>query len=237
MEITRRQLMLASASLALCPRGASAHEDEVFVLPPLPYAYEALEPIIDTETMKLHHDKHHATYVAKLNEAMAKAPSPWAEADLETLLGSLDKLPESLRTPVRNNGGGHYNHSVFWKIMGKPDTTKPSGALLQALNSRFGSLEKFQAVLNQAATGRFGSGWAWLTMFGDGSLGVESTANQESPIMAGHYPLLGLDVWEHAYYLKYQNRRPDYVAAWWHVVDWNAVGERYALGRERMKVS
>lgn len=233
MELTRRQLMLATAALALCPR--SAHAAQEFVLPPLPYPYEALEPIIDTTTMKIHHDKHHGAYVTKLNEAVAIAPEPWKTADLETLLTSLDKMPENLRAPIRNNGGGHYNHSMFWKIMGPARGTKPSDELARAIQKSVGGMDKLQDEMNKAGAARFGSGWAWLTMFADGSLGIESTPNQENPLMAGHYPLMGIDVWEHAYYLKYQNRRPEYLAAWWKVVDWGAVSERYVLGRKRMQ--
>jgi len=195
--------------------------------PPLPYDYAALEPYIDAQTMQIHHGKHHQAYVNNLNAALDKHPelSPWS---LEDLLRKINQVPEDIRTAVRNNGGGHHNHSLFWTIMGPPSETggEPGGALADAITKTFGSVVKFKELLSAAATGRFGSGWAWLVVSG-GSLQVLSTANQDSPLMDGKVPILGLDVWEHAYYLKYQNRRPDYIAAWWSVVNWEEVARRY----------
>jgi Fe-Mn family superoxide dismutase len=189
-------------------------------LPDLPYSYDALEPFIDTATMQLHHDKHHATYVAKLNEALAKHPEV-AEKPLEELLKGLDSVPEDIRTAVRNHGGGHLNHSIFWKMMASPDDAgMPGGALLEALNAGFGDVEKFKAAFTEAATKVFGSGWTWLVSDG-GKLSIVSTPLQDNPIMQGKKPVLGLDLWEHAYYLKYQNKRPDYITAWWNVVNWS----------------
>ena len=198
-----------------------------FTLPNLPYPFEALEPHIDAQTMQIHHGKHHQAYVNNLNAALDKHPelSPWS---LEDLLRKINQVPEDIRTAVRNNGGGHHNHSLFWTIMGPPSETggEPGGALADAITKTFGSVVKFKELLSAAATGRFGSGWAWLVVSG-GSLQVLSTANQDSPLMDGKVPILGLDVWEHAYYLKYQNRRPDYIAAWWSVVNWEEVARRY----------
>ena len=196
-------------------------------LPPLPYDYAALEPYIDAQTMQIHHGKHHQAYVNNLNAALDKHPelSSWS---LEDLLRKINQVPEDIRTAVRNNGGGHHNHSLFWTIMGPPSETggEPGGALADAITKTFGSVVKFKELLSAAATGRFGSGWAWLVVSG-GNLEVLSTANQDSPLMDGKVPILGLDVWEHAYYLKYQNRRPDYIAAWWSVVNWEEVARRY----------
>ena len=196
-------------------------------LPPLPYDYAALEPYIDAQTMQIHHGKHHQAYVNNLNAALDKHPelSSWS---LEDLLRKINQVPEDIRTAVRNNGGGHHNHSLFWTIMRPPSETggEPGGALADAITKTFGSVVKFKELLSAAATGRFGSGWAWLVVSG-GSLQVLSTANQDSPLMDGKVPILGLDVWEHAYYLKYQNRRPDYIAAWWSVVNWEEVARRY----------
>ncbi|PYO69763.1 MAG: superoxide dismutase [Gemmatimonadetes bacterium] len=196
-------------------------------LPPLPYDYAALEPYIDAQTMQIHHGKHHQAYVNNLNAALDKHPelSSWS---LEDLLRKINQVPEDIRTAVRNNGGGHHNHSLFWTIMRPPSETggEPGGALADAITKTFGTVAKFKELLSAAATGRFGSGWAWLVVSG-GSLEVLSTANQDSPLMDGKGPILGLDVWEHAYYLKYQNRRPDYIAAWWNVVNWEEVAKRY----------
>ena len=198
-----------------------------FELPPLPYAFDALEPHLDAETMRLHHGKHHAAYVAKLNAAVASAPE-LAGRPVEALLAGLDRLPESVRTAVRNHGGGHANHTLFWRSM-KPaaerGSGRPEGALARALDGGFGSFESFTERFQEAAGGVFGSGWAWLVAAG-GQLSIETTANQDSPLSQGRTPLLGLDVWEHAYYLKYQNRRADYAKAWWNVVDWPAVAAR-----------
>ena len=196
-------------------------------LPPLPYDYAALEPYIDAQTMQIHHGKHHQAYVNNLNAALDKHPelSSWS---LEDLLRKINQVPEDIRTAVRNNGGGHHNHSLFWTIMRPPSETggEPGGALADAITKTFGTVAKFKELLSAAATGRFGSGWAWLVVSG-GSVEVLSTANQDSPLMDGKVPILGLDVWEHAYYLKYQNRRPDYIAAWWNVVNWEEVAKRY----------
>jgi Fe-Mn family superoxide dismutase len=196
-----------------------------FSVPPLPYAFDALEPYIDAQTMELHHDKHHAAYVNNANAALAG--TEWAEKSVEEVLTSLDRLPADKQAPVRNNAGGHYNHSLFWTLLGPGKGGEPSGALGDAIAARFGSFGDFQTQFKAAAVGRFGSGWAWLVKDG-GELAIVSTANQDTPISAGKTPLLGIDVWEHAYYLKYQNRRPDYVDAWWNVVDWDTVAARFA---------
>lgn len=192
----------------------------------LPYAYDALEPHIDAETMKIHHTKHHAGYVKKLNKAI-EGRDDLEKKSVEDLLRSIDEVPEAIRTAVRNNGGGHANHSLFWEIMSPKGGGKPKGKLAEAVSRDLGSLESFRERFTDAATGRFGSGWAWLVVE-DGRLAVISTPNQDSPLMHDKQPLLGLDVWEHAYYLNYQNRRPDYIEAWWNVVDWEAVAKRYA---------
>jgi superoxide dismutase, Fe-Mn family len=194
-------------------------------LPKLPYAYDALEPHIDARTMEIHHTKHHAAYVTNLNGALEKHPELQARS-IEDLLRGIDQVPEDIRGVVRNHGGGHANHSLFWEIMGPDGGGVPTGALGDALMGTFGSFESFKEKLADAAAKRFGSGWAWLTLQG-GKLEVSSTANQDSPLMEGKTPLLGVDVWEHAYYLKYQNRRPEYVQAWWHAVDWAAVSKRF----------
>ena len=200
-----------------------------FELPPLPYAYNALEPHIDEETMHLHHDKHHQAYVTNLNNALQG--SPFADLPVAEVLRRINEVPESARTAVRNNGGGHYNHSMFWTIMTPGGSNAPTGALAQAINDTFGSFDQFKAQFNDAGVKRFGSGWAWLVMGQDGKLQVISTANQDSPLMEGIYPVMGNDVWEHAYYLKYQNRRPDYLAAWWNVVNWDEVAKRFEQAR------
>ena len=194
-------------------------------LPPLPYAPNALEPHIDAQTMEIHHGKHHNAYVTNLNAALEKAPE-LANKPLEELLKNLNAVPESIRTAVRNNGGGHWNHSQFWKTMGPGAGGAPSGKLAEAINSAFGDFEKFKEQFNAAGVGRFGSGWVWLVNEG-GKLAITSTPNQDNPLMDGKSaPLLGNDVWEHAYYLKYQNRRPDYLKAWWNVVNWGEVAKR-----------
>jgi superoxide dismutase, Fe-Mn family len=197
----------------------------MFQLPDLPYAFDALEPHIDAKTMEIHHDKHHAAYVQKLNDAL-KGQDELLSLDINELMKRLDEVPESARTAVRNNGGGHANHSFFWKIMSPDGGGEPSGELAAKIDSTFGSLDGFKTKFKEAAIGRFGSGWAWLCKDGD-KLHICSTANQDSPISHGHIPILGLDVWEHAYYLKYQNKRPDYIDAWWNVVDWAAVAKHY----------
>jgi Fe-Mn family superoxide dismutase len=196
-----------------------------FTLPDLPYAYDALEPHIDEQTMRIHHDKHHAAYVAKLNAAL-EGHDDLADKSLEDLLTNLDGLPDSIRGAVRNNGGGHYNHTLFWQVMAPGGPTGSFEEVGTAIDT-FGSFDAFQKQFNAAGAGRFGSGWAWLTVDGNGALAVESTPNQDTPIMDGRTPILGCDVWEHAYYLKYQNRRPDYLAAWWNTVNWPEVAKRY----------
>lgn len=198
-----------------------AHE-----LPALPYAKEALEPHIDALTMEIHHGRHHNTYVTNLNKALESAPE-LASKSVEDLIADLNAVPENIRTAVRNNGGGHANHSLFWTTISPNGGGAPTGALAQAIDSELGGFEKFKESFTAAATTRFGSGWAWLAVGKDGKLKVYSLPNQDSPIMEGDKPLLGLDVWEHAYYLKYQNKRPDYIAAFWNIVDWNKVGQLY----------
>jgi len=200
-----------------------------YEVPPLPYDYDALEPHIDAQTMQIHHDKHHATYVAKLNEALDKEPSQQGKS-LEDLLRGINDVPESIRTAVRNHGGGHANHSLFWEVMGPGGGGSPSGELAGAIQRDFGSFEAFKEKLTNAAANQFGSGWGWLVA-GGGKLEVVAKPNQDSPLMEGKTPLLGVDVWEHAYYLKYQNRRPDYLAAWWNTVNWRAVAQRYGAAR------
>ena len=199
-----------------------------FSLPDLPYAFDALEPHIDARTMEIHHGKHHQTYVDNANKALEG--TEWADRSVEDVLRNLEQLPEDKRTAARNNAGGHANHSLFWEIMGPNGGRQPSGALAEAIDSTFGGLDGFKERMNQNGVTRFGSGWTWLVWTGSG-LEAYSTANQDSPIMEGHVPLLGIDVWEHAYYLSYQNRRPDYLAAWWNVVDWDAVAARYEQAR------
>jgi Fe-Mn family superoxide dismutase len=196
-----------------------AHE-----LPPLPYDYSALEPHIDEQTMRIHHDKHHAAYVNNLNAALEKHPALQGKS-VEDLLRGINTVPEDIRTAVRNNGGGHYNHTMFWQIMGPKAGGPPSGAIADAIAGAFGSFDAFKEQMNKAGVGRFGSGWAWLVESG-GKLAIESTANQDCPLMDGKKVIMGVDVWEHAYYLKYQNRRPDYLAAWWNTVNWAEVNRR-----------
>jgi len=197
-----------------------------FTLADLPYAYDALEPSIDKMTMQVHHDKHHQGYVNNLNKALESAPDLVGASLEDLLVENCTKVPEAIRTAVRNNGGGVYNHDIFWKVMGPNAGGKPSGALAEAINSKFGSFDNFKEKFSTAGATRFGSGWAWLAL-GDGSLELYSTPNQDNPANVGHIPLLGLDVWEHAYYLKYQNRRPEYIAAWWNVVNWKEVEKRF----------
>ena len=199
-----------------------AHE-----LPGLPYDHDALEPHIDAETMRIHHSKHHQGYVNNLNAALEKHPE-LADKSLEELLGDLDSVPQDIRTAVRNNGGGHANHSLFWPCMAPGSGGTPSGELADAIDSAFGSFDAFAEIFSKAAATRFGSGWAWLCVDESGGLVVTSTANQDNPVSEGLKPILGLDVWEHAYYLNYQNRRPDYVKAWWNVVNWEQVSENFA---------
>ncbi len=201
-----------------------------FELPDLPYPTSALEPHIDARTMEIHHDKHHATYTTKLNGALEAHPALQSKP-IEELLRGIDTLPSELQTAVRNNGGGYANHNLFWQIMSPQGGGQPSGELATAIDDAFGSFDAFKSSFSDAALNRFGSGWAWLVVDGEGALHVYSTANQDSPFMSGHTPILGLDVWEHAYYLHYQNRRPDYVEAFWRVVDWSQVAKSYAAAR------
>jgi Fe-Mn family superoxide dismutase len=196
-----------------------------FELPALPYAVDALEPYIDAQTMSIHHTKHHQAYITNLNAAIEKHPE-LADKSLEDLLSDLNAIPEDIRVAVRNHGGGTWNHNMFWEIMGPKMGGAPSGELTRAIESAFGSFDAFKSEFEKAATTRFGSGWAWLVKKGDG-LAVFSTANQDNPLSDGLTPILGIDVWEHAYYLKYQNRRPEYISNWWNVVNWQAVAERY----------
>ena len=201
-----------------------------YTLPALPYAFDALEPSIDARTMEIHHDKHHAAYVANVNKALEGHDS-LAALPVEKLISDLEQVPEAIRAAVRNNGGGHANHSLFWTSLGHGKGENPSGPLGEAIGSVFGSFDNFKTTFSDAAMKRFGSGWAWLSLDPQGKLLVESTANQDSPVMHGNHPLLGVDVWEHAYYLLYQNRRADYVNAFFNVIDWDAIGQRFAQAR------
>ncbi|MDX1993774.1 MAG: superoxide dismutase [bacterium] len=201
-----------------------------YELPPLPYAYDALEPHIDARTMEIHHTKHHQAYITNANKAL-EGHADLAAHSVEDLLRNFNNVPESAKNVLRNNAGGHANHSLFWQVMGPGAGGAPSGELADAINAKFGSFDEFKNQFKAAATGRFGSGWAWLVVSANGGLEIISTANQDSPLMEGHTPILGLDVWEHAYYLNYQNRRPDYVDSWWNVVNWNKVAELYAAAR------
>ncbi|HEY5572632.1 MAG TPA: superoxide dismutase [Anaerolineales bacterium] len=200
-----------------------------YELPSLPYAFDALEPYIDTMTMQIHHSKHHNAYVTNLNAALEKYPN-LADMSLEELVGNLQSVPEDIRTAVRNHGGGHYNHSIFWTVMSPNGGGEPKGALASAISEAFGSFSDFKEKFSATAAGRFGSGWAWLGFKG-GKLAVISMPNQDAPLMEGLTPILGLDVWEHAYYLKYQNRRPEYISNWWNVVNWEEVSRRYEKAR------
>jgi Fe-Mn family superoxide dismutase len=197
-----------------------------YEVPPLPYAYNALEPHIDEQTMRIHHDKHHAAYVNNLNAALEKAPQ-LQQKSVDDVVRGINSVPEEIRTAVRNNGGGHVNHTMFWEIMGPGKGGAPTGRVGEAIASSFDSFDSFKEQFAKAGVGRFGSGWVWLIDAG-GKLVIESSANQDSPLMEGKKAILGLDVWEHAYYLKYQNRRPDYITAWWNVINWNAVNKRFS---------
>lgn len=215
------------AALIISPLCAKASEpQEPFKLAPLPYSYDALEPYIDAQTMEIHYLKHHGAYVTKLNEAINKHPELKSKS-LEELLINVNKLPQDIRQTVRNNGGGHYNHSLFWSYMGKDRGSVPKGKLKADIDKTFGSFDSFKKSFKETALGRFGSGWAWLVKDSNGNLKIISTPNQDSPIMFGLKPILGLDVWEHAYYLKYQNKRADYIDAWWNVVNWNLIEKEY----------
>ena len=202
-----------------------------FEVPSLPYDYNALEPYIDTQTMQLHHDKHHAAYVNNLNNAVNN--TDFASKNVDDILRHINDVPQNIRTAVQNNAGGHSNHSMFWAIMKPNGGGEPTGALASAIQQTFGSFDQFKAAFNDAGVKRFGSGWTWLVLDQNGKLSVISTANQDSPLMSGLYPVMGNDVWEHAYYLKYQNRRPDYLAAWWNVVNWDEIARRYQQGGGR----
>ena len=202
-----------------------------FQLSPLPYANDALEPHIDARTMSIHHDKHHAAYTNNLNAAL-EGHDKLAAKSIEEILGNLDAVPESIRTAVRNNGGGYANHNLFWETMGPNGGGEPSGALAAAIDKAFGGFDAFKEKFSKAAATRFGSGWAWLYVDENGDVAVGSTPNQDTPLMEGNTPILGLDVWEHAYYLNYQNRRPDYVSAWWNVVNWDTVAARYSAAKK-----
>lgn len=238
MNMTRRQAIKTTAIAATVfatvpgamaqstPATTSAPVSGPFTLPPLPYAFDALEPHIDARTMEIHHDKHHAAYVANLNKAFLQMDWSGPMPTVEKLIQDLDSLPENVRTTVRNNGGGHYNHSLFWQMMKKGGGGEPKNELGSAIEKSFGSFNDFKTKLGEAATKVFGSGWAWLVLDGK-ELKIESTPNQDTPLMKGKQPLLGLDVWEHAYYLKFQNKRADYITAWWNVVNWDFVSERY----------
>jgi Fe-Mn family superoxide dismutase len=197
-----------------------------FTLPALPYAHDALDPHIDAQTMQIHHGKHHQAYITNLNAAVEKAPE-LAKWDIDQLCRNIAKVPESVRTAVRNNGGGHWNHSFFWSLMVPKTGGEPTGDVAAAISKAFGDVARFREQFKAAAVGRFGSGWAWLVAHKDGTLSIESTPNQDNPLMEGKHAILGLDVWEHAYYLKYQNRRPDYIDAFWNVVHWGEVKKRY----------
>ena len=200
-----------------------------YTLPELPYAYDALTPHIDEETMRIHHDKHHAAYVTKVNAALENHPE-LAELSIEELMQKLDSVPEDIKTAVQNNGGGHANHSLFWEVLSPNGGGQPSGSLADAISESFGSFEDFKEKFNATGAGRFGSGWAWLVV-SDGQLEVIDTLNQDSPLSLGKTPILGLDVWEHAYYLNYQNKRPDYISAFWNVVNWDEVAKRYEAAK------
>ncbi|MBB4040224.1 Fe-Mn family superoxide dismutase [Microvirga flocculans] len=230
--ISRRHLLTGAtllAASAAIPRAWAQAPTGPFKLDPLPYAPSKNEPHIDTQTMELHHDKHHAAYVNNLNAALSQNAEA-ARMPLHDLLANLDKVPETIRTAVRNNGGGHANHSMFWQIMGGPGG-EPSGELKSAIERDLGGFAKFQEDFNAAGARQFGSGWVFVTVTREGRLALAAKPNQDTPLMEGQRVLMGNDVWEHAYYLKYQNRRPDYLKAWWNVLDWNRIGERYAAAK------
>lgn len=235
--MTRREALkttaVAAIAVAASPAllshaapGAASSAAAPFTLPPLPYSVDALEPHIDARTMEIHHGKHHAAYVTNLNKAISESGQPGGRS-VEDLVKNLDSLPESIRTAVRNNGGGHYNHSLFWQMMKKNGGGEPKGELAKAIEKNFGNFSDLKTKFNEAATKVFGSGWAWL-VWKDGKLAVQSTPNQDTPLATGAQPLLGLDVWEHAYYLKYQNKRADYASAWWNVVNWDFVAAQFS---------
>lgn len=237
MSLNRRHLLnllgttlgssaIGSFTLPALAELISATSSKPYSLIPLPYAYDALEPYIDTETMRFHHDKHHAAYVNNLNEAVSKYPELQTKS-VEDLIKNLDALSPNMRTIIRNNGGGDLNHTMFWKIMSPQGGGKPTGQIGQAITAKFGTFENFQTAFNQAATKVFGSGWVWLVLNKSGELEIITTPNQDSPLMVGLYPIMGNDVWEHAYYLKYRNQRPEYLKQWWNVVNWDEINNRY----------
>ena len=235
--MTRRHALktaaLATAAIATVPRGIAQPSTTAtgpFTLPALPYAFDALEPHIDAKTMEIHHDRHHATYVANLNKILADTPELARNPPIEILLKKLDSTPEKVRTPLRNAAGGHYNHSLFWHLMKKNGGGEPKGDVAKAIETSFGNFNNFKTAFSEAATKVFGSGWAWLVL-SEGKLAIEPSPNQDTPLSAGRQPILGLDVWEHAYYLKYQNKRADYIAAWWNVVNWDYVAERFGKAK------
>jgi Fe-Mn family superoxide dismutase len=201
-----------------------------FEMHPLPYPYDALEPYIDAKTVELHYSKHHVTYLNNLNAALEKHAEP-SDLSIDQVMSNLSRIPEDIRTTVRNNGGGYYNHNIYWAIMGPNRGGEPSGRLAEAIRSTFGSFASFQEQIEKAGMGRFGSGWAWLSKQSDGSLAIHSTPNQDTPLAEGMFPVIGVDVWEHAYYLKYQNRRAEYLSNWWNLVNWEEAERRYQQGR------
>ena len=224
--LQRRQFLIGAAALgagAVLGAGSAAAQNKPFELPKLPFDTGALEPYIDKQTVEIHYGKHHAAYVKNLNDALAANPGEWQSWSLEQLLRDVKKLPKKLQTAVRNNGGGHHNHMLYWATMSPNKDQKPSDAFAKKLAGAFGSVDAFRTKMIESGMGRFGSGWAWLVRDEGGGLAIVSTPNQDSPLMQGRVPLLGVDVWEHAYYLKYQNRRKDYLEAWWHLVDWPSV--------------
>jgi superoxide dismutase, Fe-Mn family len=227
---TASRLLHAAPATDFAPNLKSEEKTVAFSVPPLPYPFDALEPHIDAKTMEIHHDKHHGAYVTNLNKAL-EGHADLQSKSLEDLLKNLDSLPDSIRNAVRNNAGGHWNHSLFWTQLKKGGGGEPKGDLAAAINSTFGSFADFQTKFAAAGVGRFGSGWAWL-LVKDGKLAIDSTPNQDTPISLNGKAVLGLDVWEHAYYLKYQNRRPDYIAAWWNVVNWDSAAEQYAAAKK-----
>ncbi|QEL18416.1 superoxide dismutase [Limnoglobus roseus] len=233
--ISRRQMLQASAATVLLPTLAVAQGAPAagFTLPKLPYAYDALEPHIDAETMLIHHDKHHQAYVTNLNDLLTKNAPAMLGKPIEEVLTNLNAIPETARAGVRNNGGGHWNHTFFWNIMTKSPAPAPKGDLLKAIDDSFGSLDKFKVAFNEAATKRFGSGWAWLVPGKEKPLAIVSSPNQDNPVMdGGPAPILGVDVWEHAYYLKYRNLRPKYLEAFQNVINWDAVAEHYSKAKK-----
>jgi len=236
--LTRRDALkvaAGSAAALLVPAAARAADGPApgFTLPPLPYAYDALEPHIDAKTMEIHHDRHHKAYVDNLNAALKDLPE-WKTKSIDAVIENLKSFPESVRTAVRNNGGGHYNHTQFWTVMKKNGGGQPTGDLLKAIETAFGSFDGFQKAFTDAAMKRFGSGWAWLVPGGEKGLSITNSPNQDNPVMEGKAgPILGVDVWEHAYYLKYQNKRADYLKAWWNVVNWDQVAANYAAAHKR----